>query len=304
MKTYFHLFRVLAIVCFGLIFAPRAQAVTTELLTCNLNDSSVEIFDGITGVYLKTLVAPTSGGLDSPQNLAIGPDGNLYVTSWGTNSVKRYDMNSGAYIDDFVPSGSGGLQAPDQLYFRPDDKLYVSNRFKGMIKRYDSLSGAYIDTFVSSSSRLYGFTGFTFGPDGNIYAGEFNGSHDILQFDGSTGQFLRLFNHRNPVIDAAVTGLTFGPDGNLYACRWIADLVERYHRTSGIFMKDIVTAGSGGLTTADYLSFGPDGDLYVAGQGNGAILRYNGHTSAFKEVFTKGGPPLFPKGVLFISQDF
>ena len=46
------------------------------------------------------------------------------------------------------------------------------SRFKGTISRYDGQTGAFVDTFVSDS-RLGGFTGFTFGPDGNIYAGEY-----------------------------------------------------------------------------------------------------------------------------------
>ena len=285
----------------GFTFAPQARGGGVALLTCNANNNSVEAFDK-SGAFVKTLVSPASGGLSSPQNLDIGPDGKLYVTSFNTNSVKRYDIHTGAFIDDFIPSGSGGLASPDQpIFHHSDGKLYVSNRFQGTIKRYDAYTGAFIDTFVSDG-RLSGFTAFTFGPDGNIYAGEFNGAHDILRFDGMTGHFIGIFNHGNPFLDAAVTGLTFGADGNLYACRWIANLVERYDGTTGAFIDDFVTAGSGGLKTADYLHFGPDDNLYVAGQGNGAILRYDGTTGAFIDVFTSGGPALFPKGVLFVRH--
>ena len=291
-------FLALALAC--LAFSPQTRAAGRQLLTCNANNYSVESFDR-TGAFLKVFVSPGSGGLDQPQNLAIGCDGNLYVTSWGTSSVKRYDGQTGAYIDDFVPSGSGGLQNPDQLFFRQDGKLYVSSRFRGTISRYNGRTGAFVDTFVSDC-RLSGFTGFTFGPDGNIYAGEFNGDHNILRFDGTTGAFIDIFNSGNTPIDVAVTGLTFGPDGNFYACRWIANLVERYDGTTGAFIDDFVTAGSGGLNVADYLNFGPDGNLYVAGQGSGAILRYDGTTGAFIDVFTSGGPQLLPKGVLFVHR--
>ena len=290
---------LIALGCFT--FAPHTRAAGVALFTCNATNNSVEAFDQ-TGTFVRTLVSPGSGGLSSPQNLDIGPDGKLYVSSFNTNSVKRYDIRTGAFIDDFVPSGSGGLASPDQPIFRHSDgKLYVSNRFQGTIKRYDAYTGAFIDTFVSDG-RLSGFTAFTFGPDGDIYAGEFNGAHDILRFDGTTGHFLSVFNQGNPFLDAAVTGLTFGPDGNLYACRWIANLVERYDGATGAFIDDFVTAGSGGLKTADYLHFGPDDNLYVAGQGNGAILRYNGMTGAFIDLFTSGGPALFPKGVLFVRR--
>src|SRR5689334_20711404 len=99
-------FLALALACFA--FSLTARAGETQLLTCNLNEATVESFDGTTGAFLKILVSSGSGGLSFPQNLTIGPDANLYVTSWGTSSVKLYDANTGAFIDDFVPSGSGG----------------------------------------------------------------------------------------------------------------------------------------------------------------------------------------------------
>src|SRR5262249_12446176 len=113
-------------------FSPETRAAGRQLFTINYNNFSVETFDR-TGAYVTTFVAPGSGGLDQPQNLAIGCDNNLYVTSWGTSSVKRYNGQTGAYIDDFIRPGSGGLANPDQLYFRRDGKLYVSSRFAGTI---------------------------------------------------------------------------------------------------------------------------------------------------------------------------
>jgi hypothetical protein len=95
------------------------------------------------------------GGLDTPQNLTIGPDGNLYVSSWANHSVKRYDGQSGAFIDNFVPSGNGGLANPDQVVFGPDGQLYVSSRFNATTSRYDGTTGAFIDVFTSDGGVLF-----------------------------------------------------------------------------------------------------------------------------------------------------
>ena len=46
---------------------------------------------------VSAFVASGSGGLSSPQDLVVGPDGNVYVASSGTNSVIRYTP-SGQYL--------------------------------------------------------------------------------------------------------------------------------------------------------------------------------------------------------------
>lgn len=51
--------------------------------------SRVNRYDGESGIFLDTFVAPGSGGLSNPHDLAWGPDGDLYITSFGNGSLKR-----------------------------------------------------------------------------------------------------------------------------------------------------------------------------------------------------------------------
>lgn len=127
------------------------------------------------------------------------------------------------------------------------------------------------------------------------------GNQQILRFNGTTGDFMDVFNSGGPPLDSAFAGLVFGPDGHFYASRYHVDTIERYNGTTGVFIDTFVPAGSGGLTTPDYLTFGPDGNLYVASLGTGDILRYDGTTGAFIDVFTFGGGVLFPKGLVFFT---
>ncbi len=92
--------------------------------------------------------------------------------------------------------------------------------------------------------------------------------------------------------------IIFGPDNNLYISSASKDNVLRFNGTSGAFINEFVTAGSGGLDSARGLAFGPDGNLYVVSTFGNEILRYNGTTGAFIDMFV-GSDLNFPVDLLF-----
>jgi len=75
-----------------------------------------------------------------------------------------------------------------------------------------------------------------------------------------------------------------------------------FDEQSGAYLGDFITPGRGGLIAPDDLNFGPDGNFYVS-SGNtpetSAILRYNGKTGKFIDVFASGGGLFRPYGNAF-----
>jgi WD40 repeat protein len=247
-----------------------------------------------------TFVPAGSGGLSEPVGAVYGPDGNLYVASFGTNSILRYNSTTGAFLGTFVSSGSGGLNEPTGLFFS-GGKLYVVSQGNNSVLRYDASSGAYIDTFVTSGSGgLSEAQRAAFGPDGNLYVSSGN-TNSILRYSGSTGAFLNAFVAAGSGGLVRPHAILFAPDGNLYVASNRTNQVLRYNATTGAFVGVFVAAGSGGLNAPTDLTFGPDGNLYVSSWGNDRVLGYSGTTGAFIDAYVppNDGGLTEPNALLF-----
>ncbi len=121
----------------------------------------------------------------------------------------------------------------------------------------------------------------------------------ILKYDSTTGVSVDMTNMN--LGDSQIQGMTLGPDGLLYASAFNTSSntngrIVRFDLT-GQLIDTFVVSENGGLISPSGLTFGPDGNLYVInnnGWNPGQILRYDGKTGAFKDVFATG---------LIVAQD-
>ena len=80
------------------------------------------------------------------------------------------------------------------------------------------------------------------------------------------------------------------------------DNVLLFDEQNGKLLGNFINPGSGGLIAPDDLNFGPDGNFYVSSGDTpetSAILRYDGKTGKFIDVFAAGGGLLRPYGAAF-----
>lgn len=262
-----------------------------DVLVCGWFSNNV-IRCADSGDACETLVTPGSGGLASAHSLEIGPDGNLYVTAFGTNRVLRYELDSGDLIDAFVPAGAGGLSSPTDANFGPDGNLYVTSFGTDCVLAYDGTSGAPLGEFVpSGSGGLINPEAIAFGPDGHLYV--LSGvNRNVLKFDGADGSFIEVFVPTGSGDMDDPHFLFFHDDGLLYITAFGNSKVLRFDADDGDFVDvfvgndpDTPQDESGGLSSAHGAAFGPDGNLYVTSFGNDRVLRYDGTTGAFIDTF-------------------
>lgn len=301
-------------------FIPLPPPTTSVLLVGDLGANKILRYDLITGAPYPAsgqagadFVPVSSGGLQKPEGMVIGPDGDLYVSSTGSNSILRFDASSGMPKPasgqsgaDFVPSGFQGLAHPQGIAFGPDGDLYVANSSGGNVLRFDGATGAAMPShgngaeFVAAGAGgLATPTGVAFGLDGDLYVSDlgqdFVGS--VLRYNAQAGEFIDTFVGHLQTPEAIV----FGPDGNLYVGAeklvtvgldtYSEPTIQRFDGLTGTplpafgetgadFVPDVgqVSPPQVGLPVA--LTFGADGQLYVPskilGDTSGRILRYDG----------------------------
>lgn len=162
------------------------------LYVANSSDpGSVSRFNATTGASAGFFVTPGSGGLVDPEGMVFGPDGNLYVTSGG--SVLRYSGTTGAFIDTFVTTNSGGLHNTRSIAFAANGDLLAADFFPGGgILRYNGTTGAFLNNFVAPGGLLAMPRPIAFGPDGNLYVGDF-GNGSVVRYNGTTGALIDTF---------------------------------------------------------------------------------------------------------------
>lgn len=117
----------------------------------------------------------------------------------------------------------------------------------------------------------------------------------IQRISATTGTLIDSLTAGNSIVNPL--GFTHGPDGHLYVASEGSDRVLRLRRDNGalidVFVGDDPATGgideSGGLDNPAAVVFGPDGKLYVSSFETDAVLRYDGATGAFLDVFVAPG---------------
>jgi streptogramin lyase len=218
-----------------------------------------ENIDPTAVVGSATAVAPTAStfvnsGLTSPNGLAFGPDGNLYVANGGTTTISK--VTPAGVVSTFVNSG---VNNPQGLAFDANGNLYVSNLGNNTISKVTP-AGA-VSTFVSSG--LAAPQGLAFDPSGNLYVA--NGVNNTISKVTPAGVVSTFANSGLNSPD----GLAFGPDGNLYVTNNNDGTISKVTPAGAVstFANSGLGAGIGSPV------FDPNGNLYFVTGATGTIMK-------------------------------
>ena len=222
--------------------APVALAYDTSgnLLVLNEFSKNVLKFNGTSGAFIGSFIDTAtlgSHGISDPDDMEVGPDGNLYIMSHfneGGNNIQKFDRSTGAYIGVFA--AAGGFYHQHGLAFGPTGDAFQGHVDPKAIDRFNGPSGippgAFAGTFASDPG-MSPILDLCFAPSG-LYVT--TGGAGVARFNSLTGAFMGY-----TVASGSYWGIAVdGPD------LWISEsagTLKRYNATTGVFISDTVLAG-------------------------------------------------------------
>ncbi|HEY6758997.1 MAG TPA: NHL repeat-containing protein [Baekduia sp.] len=258
-----------------------ATAPTTASADCPGSSS------GSSCPYTTATQTGSRGGgvLRFPQAVAVGPDGNVYVTDQGSHLIQKFTP-AGQWLADIGSAGTrpGELSAIGAIAVTGDNQVVVADGSTNRIVRFSGTDGSLIGSWGGSGTDL---GKFHFGAGGGNDAAAGGG----LAASGSTLYIVDTGNDR--VVRFAAdgnNGSEIVPPGTLQNPRGVAVrgtrmLVadDQHHRvaafdTGGHLLASIGDgqgAGPGQLNFPYGVAIDPQGRVFVADDMNQRIVRYS-----------------------------
>lgn len=237
----------------------------------------------------------------SPEALAIGPDGSLFV---GGGRLLRYEPDTGTVTA--LPATPGGLNYPlgypSAMAVGPDGDLYVATL--GALFRIDVAAGTSENVGYMDSAKE-----MKFAPDGTLYY--IGAEDDIVHARLPSGESIVVAGTIEPGFSgdggpaaaaqlASPHGLAFGPDGDLYIADTSNNRIRKVSLATGIistvagtgeysFNGDGLPALQTNVSQPWSVAFDAGGNLHVGAWGDRRILRIDAASGLVSTIAGTGG---------------
>lgn len=269
--------RAFAVLLLLLSLACAPAVGARDLLVSSRFGDNVLRYDGDSGEF-KSIFA-SGHGLDNPNGIAFGPDGDLYVGLGDVGRVMVFSGQTGDYLRDFVsPATPGGLAGCRAIAFLPNGDLLVDAGPNNQVLRYAAGSGAFLGVFATG---VIGPVGLTVAPNGEVYVGAAI-ANTVYVYDAN-GSLKRSFH--SPAGQSNATGVLIAPDGRLLLAESVSNAVLALDPNTGAG----ATFATGGLDIPIGMTFHPNGDLLVGSFNTNKVLRFDSHTGALIGDFVASG---------------
>ena len=219
-------------------------------------------------VSAKLLAAwPVARWLQEPRYIAVGPQGDVFVSDAGKKAVAVFD--AGGRFRAWW--GEGLLQDPSDLAPAPDGGLYVMDAGRSRLVRFDANGKPAGE--LGETAGLYGSRGLAWTPTGELAIAD-TGSNRIVILSTS-GELVRSFGTQGAGIGQLdqPADLAVAPDGSIFVADTLLNKRLQVFSGEGTVLRQWAVPWASDFL-APAMAIAPQGRLYMADPDRGRVWEY------------------------------
>lgn len=207
------------------------------------------------------------GQLDSPSQLAVAPDGSIYVADTGHDKIEVYS-GTGGFLRSF---GAGRLDEPRDVALDDQGRAYVADTGNHRIAAFSS-SGTFVRFFGDEAGEGQLVEPVGLDVDASMFGSTVyvaDAGNNLVASYTPSGDFIHLFGVPAP------TDVVVGSGGRLYVADGGEERVDVFSK-EGERIDSFGEGGEGELDEPVALAVDALGGIYVADRGKGRIFHFDG----------------------------
>jgi len=231
-----------------------------------------------------------SGHFSHPQFIAVGDDGNIYVSDLGNKRVQKFSSN-GEYITEWGKSGkqSGEFHYPSGIAVS-DDSVFVADRDLNRIQKF-SLDGEFITEWGEKGKhdgQLFFPNGIAVN-NGTVYVADTGNQR--IQIFSTDGEFISSFGSSGLGEGQFLTvvGIDIDADGNVYVTDKGNSKIEKFD-ANGELIKSFPFHSPNYAFSPEAIAVDPAGEMFIVNSANDRILHLSQDSNLKLNVFDQIGP--------------
>jgi uncharacterized protein (TIGR03663 family) len=250
--------------------------------------------------------AGETSGLSGPRNVAVGPNGNLYIADTGNSRIVELDPQGnpvktwGAKSTDAQHPATGTFNEPWGIAVDKQGSVYVADTWNHRIQVFDA-NGSFLRAFGQPGQTSQG-PAYFWGPRGVAVDGQGwvyvtdTGNKRVEVFDATGKSLFGFATDGQAKLDEPV-GIAVGPDGRIY-------VADTWYMRVAIFTADgqfqsawpVQGWNSSSLDNKPYLAVDSQGRVYLTDPEGYRVVVFDSAGQALEE-FGQYGPEITSFGM-------